>query len=143
MNDEPSDPKPSEPSTAQPANEKHDLQKSYLPYGLGMLGAIIGAVLGGYLFLLALDQGYYMLALPGALIGIGCGLMSRRTSIVLGVFCMLLAAGVTLYLEWCRFDETFGEFISTLDALPQTTFVMYGLGVLFAGWFGYGRSNRA
>lgn len=120
-------------------NDNEQTQNSILPLVLGVAGGIIGAILGAVLFRLAYSQGYYMLALPGALIGILCGLLSRRTSIVLAIYCAALAAGVTLYLEWGRYDETFNEFIATVGSLPQMTFVMFGLGVLFAGWFGFGR----
>lgn len=123
-------------------DEVQKTENPFVPIALGIVGAIIGAVLGGFLFQLAYGQGFYMLALPGALIGIGCGMMSRRTSVALAIFCALLAAVVTMYLEWTCYDESFNDFISTLDGLPQMTWIMLVLGVLFAGWFGLGRENR-
>ncbi len=59
-------------------------------WSLGLLGAIAGGA-AGYLAFLALARlGLYALVLPGALVGIGCGMLSRGKSNLLGVVCGLL-----------------------------------------------------
>ncbi|MEM8734156.1 MAG: hypothetical protein AAGG44_08035 [Planctomycetota bacterium] len=114
------------------------------PYLLGIGGAVVGTILGGFLFHLALTQGIYMLALPGAIIGLSCGYASRIRSIALAVVCALIAACTGVYLQWAYFDFVNGEdtiiyLLTHAHQLPVSTLFMYFLGIVFAGWFGLGR----
>ena len=43
---------------------------------LGLVGAIIGGVLGFYTFAWLEDKGFYGLAIPGAFLGLGCGMLA-------------------------------------------------------------------
>ena len=112
---------------------------------LGIVGALLGAAIGGWLYVAALRQGFYMIALPGAAIGIGCGLLSRQRSVGLGVFCGLLATIASLWLEWYTRpfigDESFGYFIAHLHLLTFVSKIMIAIGIIFAVWFGIGRQR--
>ena len=68
------------------------------PVALGVVGALVGAVLGAFLFHLAYRNGLYMLALPGAAIGLSCGFASRIRSVPLGIVCGVVSLLTNLYL---------------------------------------------
>ena len=56
---------------------------------LGLIGAIIGGVLGFYTFQWLEGHGFYGLAIPGAFLGLGCGLLIIQISIhwrICGIF---------------------------------------------------------
>jgi hypothetical protein len=111
----------------------------------GMAGALIGAVLGWFAFGWLVGQGLYALALPGALVGIGCGLISGGVSTVNAVLCAVLAGVLGLVLEWWNLpfiaDESFEFFVSHLHELKPITWLMVGLGCVFGHWFGRGSSR--
>ena len=54
---------------------------------LGLAGAVAGGAIGYFVFMWMARQGFYAMILPGALLGLGCGLASRRRSAVLGIAC--------------------------------------------------------
>lgn len=114
-------------------------------YGLGLIGASMGALAGYFLFKLLLGQNLYALALPGALIGIGCGVLSRIHSRTLGVVCAIAALALGIMLEWQHFpflaDDSLSFFVTHLHQLKGFTMVMLVLGVLGGFWFGTGRSR--
>ena len=111
----------------------------------GMAGAAIGGVLGWFAFGWLINQGFYGLALPGALVGIGCGLVSGGTSITNGVLCAVIAAILGVVLEWWHrpfiADESFGYFVTHLHELRGITWLMLVLGAVFGFWFGRGRAS--
>jgi hypothetical protein len=78
----------------------------------GMAGAAIGAIVGWFAFGWLVSQGLYGLALPGALLGLGCGLISGGVSTVNAVLCAILATVLGIVLEWRHLpfkdDESFG-----------------------------------
>ncbi len=112
---------------------------------LGVVGAIVGGCVGGVLFVLAMQQGFYMLALPGAAIGLSCGYLSKIRSLPLGIFCAVFAAGLGIWLEWSqrpfKSDDSFSYFVSHLHQLTPVTQIMWVIGVLFGFWFGMGRES--
>src|SRR2546423_14959482 len=67
---------------------------------LGVIGGIVGGVFGYVLFFWIIRQGFYALVLPGASIGLGCGLLARHRSVPRGIACALAALGLGLYTEW-------------------------------------------
>jgi hypothetical protein len=111
----------------------------------GMAGAVIGAVLGWFAFGWLMNQGFYGLALPGALVGIVCGLISGGPSVTNGVLCTVIAAILGVVLEWRHrpfiADESFGYFVTHLHELRGITWLMLGLGATFGFWFGRGRAS--
>jgi hypothetical protein len=111
----------------------------------GMAGALIGAVIGWFAFDWIVGQGLYALALPGALLGLGCGLFAGGVSTVNAVLCAILAGALGLVLEWWHLpfvaDESFGFFLSNLHELKPITWLMVALGSVFGYWFGRGSSR--
>ena len=109
----------------------------------GIIGAVLGAAIGIYVFFLLYDNGMYGLMIPGALTGLGFGLLSRRTFWSAGLLCAVLGLLVMLWCEWQLAvdfkDQEVGEFIKVIPKLDTSTKVMLALGTLFAFWFGRGR----
>ena len=124
--------------------EKNVKQPVY-SVALGAVGAIAGACMGILLFSVILRQGFYAIALPGALIGLGCGRLSGRKSLVLGAACAALALVVGLLTEWYFLpfakDKSLLFFMSHLHERPGMTLVLILLGASFAFWFGMGREG--
>jgi hypothetical protein len=107
-----------------------------------VLGGVAGGFLGDLAFGWILRQGFYALALPGAGIGIGCGLLSRRPSLLRGIICGVAAIPLGLYSEWRRFplenDGSWGYFLAHALDLKPVTLGFIALGALLAFWFGKG-----
>lgn len=114
---------------------------------LGLLGALIGGVLGYLAFKLLLKGGFYGLAIPGALLGLGCGILSRGHSHALGIVCGVLALALGLFTEWQFFpfidDDSFGYFLTHVHQLKLWTFVMLAVGTYAGYWLGQGRERIA
>ncbi len=110
-------------------------------WGMGVVGAALGAFAGWFIFGWLVSQGFYALVLPGAAVGLGFGALSRRPMIAGGVFCAVVAFILTLACEWRFFAnlQTLEEFLKDLPNETPVTFLMMGLGVLMAFWFGRGR----
>src|SRR5262245_29410883 len=113
---------------------------------LGLIGAGLGGVLGCFAFLWVARQGFYALALPGALMGLGCGLLARQRSMALAIACGVLAVAVELYCEW-RFapfikDASLGFFLKHILELRPITQIMTVLGGVFAFWFALGSKGK-
>jgi hypothetical protein len=107
---------------------------------LGLVGAAAGGVLGYYTFMWIVGQGFYGLMIPGALLGLGCGLLSQHSSQVRGVLCAAGAIGLGLFTEW-RFapfkaDPSFTYLIGHVTELRQITLLMLVFGAFFAYWLG-------
>lgn len=111
----------------------------------GLVGAALGGVLGYFIFEWILRQGFYAMALPGAAVGLGFGLLARERSIMHGVICAVLGLGLGLVLEWRFFpfikDDSFSFFISHVHQLKPLSQMMIVMGGIFACWFGIGRSG--
>jgi uncharacterized membrane protein (Fun14 family) len=109
----------------------------------GVLGLTIGGVAGFFLFQWLVSQGFYALAIPGALMGLACGYASRIYSIVLAIVCGVSAAGLLVFIEWKVFwaNNSFVFFLTHLHELSGLRLVMLALGIVFAAWFGLGRPN--
>ncbi len=113
----------------------------------GLVGALLGAVVGYFAFALVVRFGFVIVALPGALVGIGCGLATGRRSPPAGVLAGIIALALSIFIEWKFFhfpvmaDDSFGYFIRHLHETPSQTQVMIALGTLGGIWFGWGRSN--
>ncbi len=107
---------------------------------LGLLGAIGGGVLGYYTFQWIVHQGFYGLMIPGALLGLGCGMLSHHPSPLRGVACAAAAIMLALYAEWTAFpfkaDPSFGFLVMHAHELKPITQLMIVLGAVFAYWFG-------
>ena len=123
------------------ASGSADLMKSW---ALGIVGAIIGGVAGWFIYFWIASMGFYALALPGALVGLGFGALSRRHMISGGVFCAVVAFFLTAACEW-RYspfstDESYSYFLTHIHQVDSPmTLLLIVLGVVFAFWFGRGR----
>ena len=111
----------------------------------GLLGGICGAVAGYFLFTFLLSQGFYALAIPGCLIGMGCGWSSGIRSSILASNCCVWAIAVSLFAEWRMFpftaDPSLGYFLRNLKDLTTVTWAMILIGCVCAFWFGLGRNT--
>ena len=47
---------------------------------LGLIGAVVGGVLGYYTFQWIFYHGFYGMMIPGAFVGLGCGLLAQHPS---------------------------------------------------------------
>lgn len=107
-------------------------------------GAFAGAVTGYLAFGWLVSQGFYALALPGVLLGLGGSMASKQPSRVLAIVCGLSAAALGLFTEWSQFpftaDKSFGYFLAHLADLRPLTWIMLAVGSAAAAWF-VGRGN--
>jgi hypothetical protein len=114
--------------------------------GWPLFGAIAGGTLGHFVFLWLARQGFYALALPGALLGLGCGLFLRHRSLPLAAVCGLFALALGILSEWrvAPFvaDVSFGYFLTHLPQLRPWTWLMIGLGSIFGFWLALGRRHQ-
>lgn len=100
----------------------------------GFAGAVIGAVAGYAAFAWCMRQGYVILPLPGALIGLGRDIATRHRSWLLGAFCLILAMAVQGFIVQTWFVNGFAGMGSFLWGA-------YLAGGVFALWFGVGKSG--
>ena len=113
---------------------------------LCILGAAAGGVAGYFTCAWLLGQGLYGLALPGTLLGLGCGIFVKSRSMALAIACGIAGLLLGFFCEWrlapFTADSSLGYFLSHLSDLRPRTFVMVVLGGIFAFWFALGRSKR-
>jgi len=107
---------------------------------LGVIGAVVGGYAGYKLFFWIANQGLYALVLPGAAIGIGCGLLARHQSVLRGIACAVAALGLGLYTEW-KFqpfvvDDRFPYLVLHFYNLKPITLIMIGLGTALSYYLG-------
>ena len=105
---------------------------------LGLVGAIVGGVLGFYTFGWLYSQGFYGLMIPGAFLGLGCGLLAQHPSVPRGIVCGVAALILALFTEWKFFpfvaDTSLSYFVRHLTDLKPVTVLMTGIGGLIAYW---------
>lgn len=107
---------------------------------LGLLGAAVGGALGFYTFGWLEDHGFYGLAIPGAFLGLGCGLLARHRSVRRGVFCALAALALSLFTEWkfhpFQDDPSLVFLLRHVQDLSPVTLLMMGIAMIVAFWVG-------
>lgn len=107
---------------------------------LGTIGAVVGGVLGFYTFGWLEDNGYYGLAIPGAFLGVGCGLLAQHRSPLRGIVCAIAALGLSLYTEWHHHyflqDNSFSFMLTHLKDKSPVTWLMTAIGTIVAYWVG-------
>jgi hypothetical protein len=113
---------------------------------LGLIGAALGGTLGYFAFGWLARQGFYALALPGALLGAGCVLLSRRRSRGLAILCGVAALVLGIFSEWRFFpfvrDGSLEYFLSHLHRLKPLTLIMIVLGGALGFWFALGSTRK-
>jgi hypothetical protein len=132
------------------------MTRSLISNLLGLVGAAVGGVLGFYTFGWLEDHGYYGLAIPGAFVGLGCGLLAQHRSLARGIVCGIAGLFAGLFTEWWfhdRFlvDNSFWYMVRHLNHKSPVTLLMLGIGTVIAFWVGqdagfrllpWGRSTR-
>ena len=107
---------------------------------LGLVGAIVGGVLGFYTFGWLYSQGFYGLMIPGAFLGLGCGLLAQHASVPRGIACGVAALILALFTEWEFFpfvaDSSLSYFVRHLTDLRPVTGLMAVIGAAIALWVG-------
>jgi hypothetical protein len=107
---------------------------------LGLVGALVGGVMGFYTFGWVLEHGFLGLMIPGALLGLGCSLLARHSSIARGVFCAIAALVLSLFADWWfepfNADASWRYYLSHVTDLGPVRLAMIGFGMLIAYWIG-------
>ena len=107
---------------------------------LGVVGAAVGGYVGYWLFFWIRRQDFYAMAVPGALLGLGCGLLARHSSKARGMVCGAAGVALGLYTEWkhapFQADDSFLYLLSHPQLLRPLTIAMIGLGAFLAYWLG-------
>ena len=109
---------------------------------LVLCGALAGGMVGYFTFIWIAAHGYYGLALPGGLLGLGAGIVKNR-SIVVAVCCGLAATALGLFTEW-RYasfidDGSLAYFIGHAHQLKPITLLMVLVGGFVGFWVPYRR----
>lgn len=113
---------------------------------LVLVGAVVGGVLGHFIFFWAARQGFYAMILPGAFVGLGAAVY-KSPSWALPPICGVLALVAGILTEW-RFapfaaDGSLGYFLTHLKDLQPMTVLLIGLGALFGFWVPFRRFQKA
>ena len=113
---------------------------------LTLCGATAGGILGYFVFSWLASQGFYALALPGGLLGLGAGIGKTR-SVLLAVICGLAATALGLFTEW-RFepfikDDSLGYFIAHVFQLTPVTLALILVGGLIGFWIPFRRRTNS
>ena len=112
-------------------------------WGRGLLGAIIGGGAGWFAYFWLLNQGYNGLMIPGALVGVGFSMLSRRSAWSFGFACAAMGLGLMLACEWQSLvkyhDGPFLDFLPNIHKLNTPNKIMLAGGTLIAFWIGKGR----
>jgi hypothetical protein len=107
---------------------------------LSLIGAALGGVFGWFAFEWMYEQGFYAGILPGALVGLGGGLLSRDRSLIRGAIFGLAGLALGLFLEWRFFpfnaDKSLGYFLTNIHRVIPVHLLMIALGTFFAFWWG-------
>ena len=76
------------------------MRKLLIEFVPGLVGGVVGGIAGYFLFGWLLRYGLFAPVLPGALAGLGCGLLSRTDSTIRGILCAVLALVMGVVSEW-------------------------------------------
>jgi hypothetical protein len=116
------------------------MTRSLISNLLGLVGAAVGGVVGFYTFRWLEYHDYYGLAIPGAFVGLGCGLLAQHRSILRGIVCGVAAFILSLYTEWTHAvfleDNTFLFMLKHLNRKSPVTLLMIAIGTIIAFWVG-------
>lgn len=113
---------------------------------LVLLGACIGGALGYFAFCWLVGQGFYALALPGGLLGLGAGIAKCR-ALWPACVCGLLAIMLGIVSEWHFFpfatDERLSFFLRHLHNLKPVTLILIAVGGVIGFWVPFRRRRSA
>jgi hypothetical protein len=107
---------------------------------LGLVGAAVGGVLGFYTFGWLWHYGFYGIAIPGAFVGLGCGLLAQHRSLVRGIVCGAGAFLLSIFTESRYYalpeEDSFRYMVTHFYRLGPVTLVMIAIGTAIAFWVG-------
>ncbi|MGA2863467.1 MAG: hypothetical protein ABSF95_03160 [Verrucomicrobiota bacterium] len=110
---------------------------------VGLMGAAAGGVLGCLAFRWIARQGFYALVLPGALAGLGGGLLVKDRSVLRGVVCGLFALGLGFFSDWRMAPfiggRSFAYYLTHIHLLQPITLIMAAAGGVLGGWLALGK----
>jgi hypothetical protein len=112
---------------------------------LVLAGAVVGGVIGYFVFFWLVARGFYGLIIPGGLLGLGAGAFKNRSTAV-AIVCGLAALALGLYTEW-RFapfvvDGSLGYFIAHFYQLRLVTLLMIAAGTAIGFWGPFRRCEK-
>jgi hypothetical protein len=112
----------------------------------GLLGAAVGGAAGYFVTGWLARQGFYAMAVPGATLGLGAGLLVAKRCPGVAIVCGVLALALGLFTEWRNFpfiaDHSFSYFLRHLGDLRPLTMILIGLGTLGGYWFALGVGGK-
>jgi hypothetical protein len=107
---------------------------------LGVIGGVVGGIAGYLLFFWIIKQGFYALVLPGAAVGLGCGLLAQHRSVLRGIVCAIAGLALGLYTEWVyepfAADKTFRYLVLHFYDMRGITLIMIALGTALSFYLG-------
>ncbi len=116
---------------------------------LGLVGAALGGVAGYFLYRWIASTGLYGGMIPGAFLGLGCGLLARHPSYARGVVCGIAGLALGLFADWTTTitDKSFWEYVQDFKSVNRVLQLMILFGAVIAFWIGkdaglVGRSRR-
>lgn len=106
------------------------------------LGALTGGAAGYFLFFWLASRGYYGLAIPGGLLGVGAGVFRCRSRLT-PLACAVLALALGAFTEW-RYapfivDSSLGYFVRHFSDLQPASVIMIAIGVFAGFWVPFRR----
>jgi hypothetical protein len=112
----------------------------------GLVGAVLGGVAGYFLFGWLIKRGFYAPMLPGALLGLGCGVFVRQRNLPLAILCGIIALALGVFTRWMQdasiYSNDFVQFVLHLNRLSTVTQLLLALGGLCGFWFALGTRGR-
>jgi hypothetical protein len=107
-------------------------------FARGLAGAVLGGVIGWFAFFWIARQGFYMLALPGGLLGVGASMLMRRGSLPFAVVAGLAATALGVIAEWrlapFTADASLSYFLAHVHQLRPFTLIMIAIGGFIGFW---------
>jgi hypothetical protein len=104
---------------------------------LAIAGAIVGGLIGYFIFIWLASQGFYGLIIPGGLIGIAAG-FAKSKSLAIAIVCGIAALFLGLFCEWkfapFNADDSLGYLLSHFYELKPVTLLMIAAGAAIGFW---------
>jgi hypothetical protein len=110
----------------------------------GVAGGVVGGVVGLLLCKWLATLGpFYAVVLPGALVGLGFGFAAQKRHLVFGLLSAAMGLLAGLLTQWIVYsnESSFFNLVGQLKDYSPVTWVLLGLGVVFAFSFGLGRDR--
>lgn len=112
---------------------------------LALVGAVVGGLLGHFIFFWVARQGFYGLIIPGAAVGLGASFFNTKSKWV-PIACGLIALVISLFTEWryipFEADDSFGYFLFHFYELTPITLFMIAAGAFLGFWIPFGSTRQ-